>query len=160
MAQTSPHGPSLFDLIVSTFSAAPGKFVDLAKLKQESAVSDDEWHDTLSYCAQVLSNLANIKSFGATKFVPRVAFEKVVKASPNSKAALSYWDKVKDEIYALEPEPLLTIGKRCDGHLSNYYPSELAPSDDEVSETQALCDAAGVSTLNTRLTKEAEGKLT
>lgn len=54
----------------------------------------------------------------------------------------------------------MTIGKRCDGHLSNYYPSELAPSDDEVSETQALCDAAGVSTLNTRLTKEAEGKLT
>lgn len=59
MAQTSPHGPSLFDLIVSTFSAAPGKFVDLAKLKQESAVSDDEWHDTLSYCAQVRAHFTS-----------------------------------------------------------------------------------------------------
>lgn len=68
--------------------------------------------------------------------------------------------QVKEEIYALTPESKLTIGKPSEGHLSSYYPSDPAPSDAEVDEVQALCDAAGVSTLNTRLSKQSASVLT
>lgn len=46
---------------------------------------------------QVLSNLANFKSFGATKFIPRVsdaALEAVVSASERSDIALPLWNSV------------------------------------------------------------------
>lgn len=103
---------------------------------------------------QVLSNLSNFKSFGATKFIPRVpesAFEAVVKASERSSTALPLWEQLKTEIYSLSPEASLSIGKPSQGHRSAYYPSSPAPSDEQVNEVQALADAAGVSTLNTRL---------
>lgn len=58
--------------------------------------------------------------------------------------------QVKTEIYSLEPEASLSIGKPSEGHLSAYYPSNPAPSDAEIDEVQAICDKAGVSTLNTR----------
>jgi dipeptidyl-peptidase-3 len=104
--------------------------------------------------SQVLSNLSNFKSFGATKFIPRVpeaAFAAVVSASERSSVALPFWEELKSEIYSLSPEASLSIGKPSQGHRSSYYPSSPAPSDEQVNEVQALADAAGVSTLNTRL---------
>ena len=58
--------------------------------------------------------------------------------------------QVRKEIYTLEPEASLSIGKPSEGHQSAYYPSNPAPSDAEIDEVQAICDKAGVSTLNTR----------
>jgi dipeptidyl-peptidase III len=46
---------------------------------------------------KVTSNLVNYKSFGFTKFIPRIPsekFEAVVKHSENSKKALELWGKV------------------------------------------------------------------
>ena len=47
---------------------------------------------------QVLSNLVNYKSFGFTKFIPRIPkekFEAVVKASSNATNALGTWESVR-----------------------------------------------------------------
>jgi dipeptidyl-peptidase-3 len=44
-----------------------------------------------------LSNLANYKSFGFTKFIPRVSqqqFEAVVQNSPNAPNVLPLWNEV------------------------------------------------------------------
>ncbi|KAM0749538.1 aflatoxin-detoxifizyme [Meredithblackwellia eburnea MCA 4105] len=162
--QTSPVSESIFDLIIATFSAKDSaKLADVEALQKKSGVSEEEWKGVLAYAAQILSNLGNFKSFGATKFVPRVpesAFEAVVKASERSSIAVPLWDSIKDEIYALEPEGLLSIGKPSEGHLSAYYPSNPAPTDAEIDEVQALCDKAGVSTLNTRLAKVDDKTLT
>lgn len=68
--------------------------------------------------------------------------------------------QIKEEIYSLEPDSKLTIGKPSEGHMSAYYPSDPAPSDAEVDEVQALADAAGVSVLNTRLSKQSNSVLT
>lgn len=101
---------------------------------------------------QVFSNLSNFKSFGGTKFVPNdvspAAFEAVVRASGSAKA-LMLWESVQHDIFSTSPEAGNTIGKRVDGHISNYYLGEVA-STDEIDLIQSLCDAAGVSTLNTR----------
>ncbi|KAL8283979.1 hypothetical protein RQP46_005092 [Phenoliferia psychrophenolica] len=156
--QTSPSSETIFDLIISTFSSAkdPTKLSEVEAHKKASRVTEEEWEGVLAYCAQVLSNLGNFKSFGATKFIPRIpasVFGAVVKASERSSVALPLWESVKEEIYSLSPEASLSIGKPSEGHLSAYYPSNPAPSDAEVDEVQAICDKAGVSTLNTRLAK-------
>lgn len=162
MRQTTLHAEKLFDLLIATFSTTQGKIASLDDLKAKSGVSDAEWAEVLAYAAQVLSNLANFRSFGATKFIPRASkgsFEAIVKASERADTALPLWDQVKEEIYSLEPEASLSIGKPSAGHVSAYYPSAPAPSDEQVDEVQALCDAAGISTLNTRLSRESDSQL-
>lgn len=127
-------------------------------------LTSNRTHRQCSWERETLANRMLPLSFGATKFIPRVdesAFEAVVRASERSTEALPLWDALKEEIYALAPEAKLAIGKPADGHLSSYYPSpENPPSDAEVEEVQALADQAGVSTLNTRLSKESPSLLT
>ncbi|GAA6057587.1 hypothetical protein JCM3770_005398 [Rhodotorula araucariae] len=164
MRQTTRHSEKLFDLLVTTFSSAtdPAKLANLEHLKQKSQVADDEWSAVLAYAAQVFSNLSNFRSFGATKFVPRAsrdAFAAIVAASERASVAIPLWEELAAEIYALTPEASLSIGKPTAGHTSAYYPSSPPPSDEQVDEVQALCDAAGVSTLNTRLARVSDAEL-
>ncbi|GAA5840820.1 hypothetical protein JCM11251_001705 [Rhodosporidiobolus azoricus] len=164
MRQTTFSAESLFDFLIATFSSEkdPKKLADLNKQKEKSGVTEEDWQAVLSYAAQVLSNLSNFKSFGATKFIPRVsdhAFEAVVKAAERSSIALPLWEELKTEIYALSPEASLSIGKPSGGHTSAYYPSTPAPSDEQVDEVQSLADKAGVSTLNTRLSRISDKEL-
>jgi dipeptidyl-peptidase-3 len=61
-------------------------------------VSEEEWTYALEYGAQVVSIFVNYKSFGFSKFIPRVGrteFRKIVESSPQAKEALPIWDKVR-----------------------------------------------------------------
>lgn len=125
-------------------------------------MTDSEWEGVVQYTAQVLSNLGNIKSFGATKFIPRSSpssFEAIITSSELAAKALPLWRALKEEIYSVENEGLLSIGKPIEGGLSGYYWGEKV-GDGEVDEVQRLCDEAGVSTLNTRLSKSSSTALT
>ncbi|KAI0030824.1 aflatoxin-detoxifizyme [Vararia minispora EC-137] len=156
LAQWTPYTEKLFDLLILTFSEN-GKLADLDVLKANAGVTDVEWEDTLQYASQALSNLANYKSFGFTKFVPRVPAERfaaVISASPNAVNALPLWDEIKTEIYATEPEQSLFIGKRSEGHVSNYYLGEPI-SDGEVAAVQSAAEKLGVDVLNTRVKKNS-----
>ncbi|GAA5867247.1 hypothetical protein JCM8547_003134 [Rhodosporidiobolus lusitaniae] len=164
LRQSTHKAESLFDLILAVFSSSADqhKLADLKALKQKSGVSEEDWTAVLAYAAQVLSNLSNFKSFGATKFVPRApesAFEAVVKASERSSVALPLWEELKNEIYSLTPEAANSIGFPDKGHISSYYPSHPAPTEEQINEVQALADAAGVSTLNTRLARVSDSEL-
>lgn len=117
----------------------------------------------------MLSNLVNYRSFGFTKIIPRISdikFEAVVQRSANSNKALDLWYKVwqpsfveprahtlglqlKEHIYATEPSTSLFIGKRSEGHVSNYYLGEVI-SDEEVGDVQTAAENLGVDVLNTR----------
>jgi len=114
--QWTPQAQSLYDLIIQLFSEN-GKLADLGALKKKSGVNDEEWEDLLQYSSQVrvrlhsslsgsnsgivnqvLSNLVNYKSFGFTKFIPRIPkekFEAVVKASSNAPNTLGTWETVR-----------------------------------------------------------------
>jgi dipeptidyl-peptidase-3 len=118
---------------------------------------------------QVMHNLVNYKSFGFTKIVPRVAeseFAKVVAASSNASNAVPLFNevshtifsdadllmtftKLKEHIYSVTPETSLFIGKRSEGHVSNYYLGEVI-SDEEVAQVQEAAEKLGVDILNTR----------
>jgi len=160
MNQWTPKAEQIYDLILSLFGSAadPSKPVDFTALQQTAQLSQLEWEEALDYSAQVLSNLCNYKSFGATKFIPRCppsTFHALVSASQQPAKAAALWELVKDDMYSLEPVPLLDIGKPSAGHLSNYYPNSQHISDLEINLVQAVCDAHQLSTLNTRLVKHS-----
>jgi dipeptidyl-peptidase-3 len=56
---------------------------------------------------------------------------------------------LKEHIYASAPEDSLFIGKRSEGHISNYYIGEII-SDDEVAAVQTAAEKLGIDVLNTR----------
>jgi dipeptidyl-peptidase III len=56
---------------------------------------------------------------------------------------------LKEHIYALAPEASLFIGKRSEGHVSNYYMGQII-SDNEVAAVQAAAEKLGIDVLNTR----------
>jgi len=57
--------------------------------------------------------------------------------------------QLKGHIYASTPEESLFIGKRSEGHVSNYYIGEII-SDDEVAAVQAAAEKLDIDVLNTR----------
>ncbi|KAJ3997264.1 aflatoxin-detoxifizyme [Lentinula boryana] len=153
-AQWTPEANELYDLLILTFSH-DGHLADLETLRSASRLTPNEWEDILQYTIQVLSNLVNYRSFGFTKIIPRVSdlkFETVVQKSANSDRALALWFKLKEHIYATEPESSLFIGKRSEGHVSNYYLGEVI-SDEEVKDVQAAAENIGIDVLNTRVRK-------
>ncbi|KAF9792408.1 aflatoxin-detoxifizyme [Thelephora terrestris] len=159
--QWTEQAQTLYDLIILIFSEN-GKLTNLDALKKKSGVSDGEWEDLLQYSSQVLSNLVNYKSFGFTKFIPRIPEEKfhaVVKASPNSSNALGVWNSLREHIYSVAPAPSLSIGKRSLGHISNYYTGEII-SDEEVAAVQEAAEKHDVNVLNTRVRKDSPSELT
>ncbi|KAJ3804498.1 aflatoxin-detoxifizyme [Lentinula lateritia] len=153
-AQWTPQANDLYDLLILTFSD-DGKLADLQKLQAASRLTAEEWEDIMQYTVQVLGNLVNYRSFGFTKIIPRISdikFEAVVQQSANSNKALGLWYKLKEHIYATEPSASLFIGKRSEGHVSNYYLGEVI-SDEEVGDVQTAAENLGVDVLNTRLRK-------
>ncbi|KIJ11450.1 hypothetical protein PAXINDRAFT_171775 [Paxillus involutus ATCC 200175] len=159
--QWTPQATKLYDLLILTFSTN-GKLVDLDALKSKSGVSQQDFDELLQYTSQVMHNLVNYKSFGFTKIVPRVAeseFAKVVAASSNASNAVPLFNELKEHIYSVTPETSLFIGKRSEGHVSNYYLGEVI-SDEEVAQVQEAAEKLGVDILNTRVRKNGAGDFT
>ncbi|CAE6421057.1 unnamed protein product [Rhizoctonia solani] len=158
--QWTPEAQSLYDFLITIFSTSDGQSItDLADLKSKSGLDEEEWTLLLEYVAQVFSNLVNYKSFGFTKFIPRVSqenFARVVEASSSSSKALTQWEKLKDHIYSTEPEASLLIGKRCDGHVSNYYPGKEIINNEEAKKIQKFVEKIGLDVENTRVLKESD----
>ncbi|KAI9466201.1 aflatoxin-detoxifizyme [Lactarius psammicola] len=154
LGQWTPYTEKLFDLLILVFGEN-GTITDVDTLKEKSGLSTDEWDRVLEFASQALSNLANYKSFGFTKFVPRVPQDKfaaVVENSPNAANAVPLWNELKEHIYALEPEASLFIGKSELGQVSNYYLGD-AITGDEVAAVQTAAENVGVDILNTRVQK-------
>ncbi|KAI9509375.1 aflatoxin-detoxifizyme [Russula earlei] len=154
LGQWTPFTEKLYDLLILTFSEN-GTITDLNALQGNSGLSQDEWDRLLEFASQALSNLANYKSFGFTKFVPRVPqakFSAVVGSSPNAANAVPLWNELREHIYALEPEASLFIGKRDLGQVSNYYTGDPI-TDEEVAAIQAAAEKIEIDILNTRVRK-------
>ena len=57
--------------------------------------------------------------------------------------------QLKEHIYSATPESSLSIGKRSEGHVSNYYLGEVI-TDEEVAAVQQSAEKLGIDILNTR----------
>ncbi|KZS89914.1 aflatoxin-detoxifizyme [Sistotremastrum niveocremeum HHB9708] len=152
-AQWTPYAQDLYKFLITTFSSGSGALADLDLIKTKSGVSDLAWKQALQYASQVLSNLVNYRSFGFSKISPRVEpneFRKIATAA--GKSALDQYDLLQESIYALTPEESLLIGKRSNGHISNYYLGDV-PTDEEVARIQTAAESLGLDVLNTRVEK-------
>ncbi|KAJ3192995.1 hypothetical protein HK101_005613 [Irineochytrium annulatum] len=159
--QMSAESSKLVKMFSAMFKAPGDKLVsrDLDSLKATSKLSDEDWTHFLEYAVQVLYNGGNYKSFGDTKFVPRVPqdkFEAVVKAA-GVPEALTTFNNLKSVIYAMEPKASLLLGYVDEGHVSGYYGSNVTRAD--IDLTQAFLESKGIHALNTRLFKAADGTL-
>ncbi|KND04584.1 dipeptidyl-peptidase III [Spizellomyces punctatus DAOM BR117] len=159
----SREAPLLYSLFIEIFTDKDNsgnipRMKDILPLKAKAEVSDDAWKYFLEYAAQVLNNLGNYKSFGDTKFLPRLSvndFEKIVRAS-GSETAVKLFEQVRDAVYAAEPDAQLLIGFPAEGHVSGYYSPNISKHD--VQLVQALLEQKNISALNTRLFKLSENE--
>ncbi|KAJ4481110.1 aflatoxin-detoxifizyme [Lentinula aciculospora] len=160
-AQWTSQAHDLYDLLILLFSE-DGKLADVQKLQSASQLTPEEWENITQYTIQVLSNLVNYRSFGFTKIIPRIEqskFEAVVQSSASPDKALALWSNLKEHIYATEPDSSLFIGKRSEGHVSNYYLGEVI-SDEEVRDVQTAAENIGIDVLNTRVRKNGQKDFT
>ncbi|KAH8833631.1 aflatoxin-detoxifizyme, partial [Flagelloscypha sp. PMI_526] len=156
--QWTSYATDLYKLLTTTFS---NNISALPALQDKSGLTESEFQDLLQYTVQVLSNLVNFRSFGATKIFPRIPqdkFAQVVNASSHPEAS-ALWEKLKGDIYADKPEASLSIGKPSQGHTSNYYLGE-PMSDAEISAVQSAAESISLDVLNTRVRKNALGDYT
>ncbi len=130
--------------------------VDLEALAQRSTVSNEHFQYFLEYASQALFNVGNYRSFGDTKFIPRLPeaeFAKIIAAS-GSNEAQALFAQLGQQIYALLPEQQLLLGYPADGHVSGYYSRNVDKEDIEF--VQKFIEQTGLSALNTRLFKASQ----
>ncbi len=158
LKQTTPQASDLFDMLRATFSASdPTKLGDLEAQRKQADLTEDEFTSVLEYAAQVLGNLANFKSFGDSKFIPRVEaakFRAVVEAAPRSQEALPLWDKLQEEIYGIKPAARTLLGYPDSGHVTGYYSGDVTQAD--IKAVQKWYEGRGKDALNTRLFKRGD----
>ncbi|KAJ3211801.1 hypothetical protein HK099_007922, partial [Clydaea vesicula] len=157
--QVSHQATSLVEFLLTVLSKAEDgkKLANLDTLKKKSGVTEKDWENFLLYTNQTLANCGNFRSFGDTKFIPRIAaeeFKKIVESSENHEAALKSFNALSQHIYSLEPETELLIGFPGDGYVSGYYSNNIKKED--VVFTNEFLISQNLIELNTRLNKSVK----
>eukprot|EP00842_Homolaphlyctis_polyrhiza_P006522 jgi/Hompol1/6871/HPOL_002358-RA len=159
-ASMTPHGPALTSMFLDIFthkptrgSASP-KPADMAALKVKSGASDKQWELFLEYAGQVLYNLGNYRSFGDTKFIPRLSkdeFESIIRHIGTS-VTQQQFAQLSSTIFDVAPEAHLLIGYTADGHTSGYYGAGVSKADVDFVQAELVKRGAWFA-LNTRIFK-------
>lgn len=104
-----------------------------------------------------LGNLGNYKSFGDSKFIPRLSkeqFTKIISCS-GAKEALDLWNQCQDATYSLRDHEK-SLGIPPQG-ISTYYSENISKKDMEIA--QEVLDDLKIEGYNTRLFHVAENQL-
>lgn len=110
----------------------------------------------LSYAAQFLGNTGNFKSFGDSKFIPRIPaeeFEKLAKASPEAE---KLYTEFKDELYE-STSSRMHLGFPDKGHVTTYYPDSPNITQAEIESIADFLKRKKLMPENTRLRQTASG---
>lgn len=108
---------------------------DYSKLKAGAGFSEEDVKNYLSYAAQFLGNGGtNYKSFGDSKFLPRLAPEKFDALAKFSPAAEKYYKLFKDALFETKDEGLMHLGYPPT-HLTNCKFQQTLSSDKDFSLT-------------------------
>lgn len=111
----------------------------------------------MDYAAQFLGNNGNYKSFGDSKFIPRLEPRRFKTLADLNKDTLAFYAKFKDAIYAGNDVAKLHLGYPGAGHVSTYYPESPSISKDEIARVSDFLEAKGLLPENTRIRKTSEG---
>lgn len=154
----SPESETIYDLIIALHNYCNG---DWEKAAPEAGLSSDELKAFLNYAAQFLGNCGNFKSFGDTKFVPRLPerqFKALASIAPNG---IELWEKAKKAggVYAGEnaKEEELLLGYQDGGHVTGYYPDSPTITKDEITTVSQFLEFKKLLPENTRIRKTNDG---
>ncbi|KAF2401290.1 dipeptidyl-peptidase III [Trichodelitschia bisporula] len=154
LRQVSPEAESIYDFIITLHNEFNG---DWEEVKKKASVSDEDIKDFLDYAAQFLGNTGNYKSFGDSKFVPRIgviALKAIASATPKT---IQLWEQIKDGVFASRDIGLMHLGYPDAGHLSTYYPDSPDITKEEITLLSDFLEAKKLLPANTRLRKTPAG---
>ncbi|KAH7130666.1 peptidase family M49-domain-containing protein [Dendryphion nanum] len=154
LRQISPESEPIYDFIIALHKHSSGDYTALAK---EAGLSTEEINAYLNYAAQFLGNLGNYKSFGDSKFVPRLEAQQLKALATVSPQALEQYEKFKDAIYAGDDISKLHLGYPGSGHVSTYYPNSPDITKEEIAGVSDFLEGKGLLPENTRVKKTSDG---
>ena len=105
--QTSFESEHIHDLIVELHNHCKG---DWKSLQQQTNVSAEEIRHFLNYAAQFLGNGGNFKSFGDTKFLPRISKQRFKTLATASPKATKFFEQAQHGIYGADSRASLMLG--------------------------------------------------
>ncbi|KAF2869908.1 peptidase family M49-domain-containing protein [Massariosphaeria phaeospora] len=150
LRQISPESEPIYDFIIALHKHSSGDYQALAK---EAGLSQEDLDAYLNYTAQFLGNLGNYKSFGDSKFVPRIEPRQLKALATVSKQTLELFEQFKDTIYAGDDVGKLHLGYPGAGHTSTYYPDSPDITKEEIAGVSDFLESKGLLPENTRVRK-------
>ncbi|OQO05129.1 hypothetical protein B0A48_08149 [Cryoendolithus antarcticus] len=153
LRQVSAESELIYDFIIALHRSCNG---DYKKLQTSAKLSDEDICHYLSYAAQFLGNCGNYKSFGDSKFIPRLpkeSFATLAKASP---PAEKLYESFKDDLYESSISRM-HLGFPDKGHVSTYYPDSPDITTEEINATAEFLKKKKLLPENTRLRKTKSG---
>jgi len=154
LKQVSPESEHIYDFIIALHKHSAGDYDSLAK---EAGLSSSDLNAYLNYAAQFLGNLGNYKSFGDSKFVPRIEARQLKALATVSPKTLELYEKFKDIIYTGSDVAKLHLGYPSSGHVSTYYPDSPDITKEEIAGVSDFLESKGLLPENTRIRKTKEG---
>lgn len=154
LRQVSPESEHVYDFIVTLHRHYKG---DWKKAQQDAGLSDEELKAFLDYSAQFLGNTGNYKSFGDSKFVPRLESRQFKALATLNPETLKLYEKFKDSIFADKTIEKMHLGYPDGGHLSTYYPDSPDISKEEITILSDFLESKKLLPENTRIRKTKDG---
>ena len=125
-------------------------------MQSSAGVSDEDLHHFLNYSAQVIGNAGNYKSFGDSKFIPRLPEDSFAKLAMVSSDAEKLYNSIKDDLYESDIARM-HLGYPEQGHISTYYPDSPNITTEEITYTADFLKEKGLLPENTRMRKTSNG---
>ena len=154
LRQISPESEHIYDFIIALHHYFRG---DWKALQKEAGLSNDELAAFLDYSAQFLGNLGNFKSFGDSKFVPRLNERQLKALAAVSPQTLEIYEQIKDGVFVNKNVGKMHLGYPDQGHVSTYYPDSPDITKVEISIVSDFLEGKKLLPENTRLRKTTDG---
>ncbi|GAB7350859.1 hypothetical protein MBLNU459_g1385t2 [Dothideomycetes sp. NU459] len=110
----------------------------------------------LDYAAMFLGNAGNYKSFGDSKFIPRLSQDKLAALAKTTPEASTHYQKCKDAFFETKSAAQMHLGYPPE-HLTTYYPDSPTISKHEIEAVSDFIKNKGLLPENTRLRKLQSG---
>ncbi|KAK0645332.1 Dipeptidyl peptidase 3 [Lasiodiplodia hormozganensis] len=154
LRQISPESEHIYDFIVTLHRHYNG---DWKKAQKDAGLSDDELNAFLDYAAQFLGNAGNYKSFGDSKFIPRLESRQLKALATLTPESLQLYEKFKNDIFADKHVGTMHLGYPDAGHLSTYYPDSPDITKEEITIISDFLENKRLLPENTRIRKTKDG---
>lgn len=172
LRQTSAESEGIYDFVLALHQSSDGKWRrwhplllfprltcltgDWKKVQSSAGISEEDLRHFLNYSAQVIGNAGNYKSFGDSKFLPRLPKESFAKLAKVSPEAEKLYDGFKDDLYESDVARM-HLGYPDKGHVSTYYPDSPDVTTEEIAYTADFLKGKKLLPENTRMRKTKSG---